>query len=144
MDPAVRNGKTRRGAFPETVDAFKGGAPQIADARPYTEDFIGRATGVPDFDLEGLRALVVTYRASFSDYTIRCDDILDTEDAVIVRWQSSGRFTAPFMEAIPTGEELVTTGITIYRFREGRIAENWTEYDSLPLMSALGALVRSS
>ena len=41
VDPAVRNGKTRRGAFPETVDAFRGGAPQIADARPYTTDFLG-------------------------------------------------------------------------------------------------------
>jgi predicted ester cyclase len=86
----------------------------------------------------------VTYRASFSDYRIRTDDIVATEDAVVVRWQSSGRFTAPFMGALPTGEEGVTTGITIYRFRERRIAEHWTEYDSLPLMSALGAVVQSS
>ncbi len=41
VDPALRNGKTRRGAFPETVDAFKGGAPIIAEARPYTTDFLG-------------------------------------------------------------------------------------------------------
>jgi phospholipid/cholesterol/gamma-HCH transport system substrate-binding protein len=30
-----------RGAFPETVDAFKGGAKEIAFARPYTPDFLG-------------------------------------------------------------------------------------------------------
>jgi len=30
-----------RGAFPETVDAFTGGAKQIAFARPYTGDFLG-------------------------------------------------------------------------------------------------------
>jgi hypothetical protein len=41
VDPGVRNGKTRRGAFPETVDAFKGGAPIIGEARPYTTDFLG-------------------------------------------------------------------------------------------------------
>jgi len=41
VDPAVRNGKRRRGAFPETVDAFKGGAPIIGEARPYTTDFLG-------------------------------------------------------------------------------------------------------
>jgi phospholipid/cholesterol/gamma-HCH transport system substrate-binding protein len=41
VDSARRNGKTRRGAFPETVDAFKGGAPIIAEARPYTTDFLG-------------------------------------------------------------------------------------------------------
>ena len=30
-----------RGAFPESVDAFKNGAPEIAIARPYTQDFLG-------------------------------------------------------------------------------------------------------
>ena len=110
----------------------------------YTEDFLGHATGLPDFDLDGLRALIVAYRASFSDYRIRTDDIVATDDDVVVRWQSRGRFTAAFMGALPTGEEVVTTGITIYRFREGQIAEHWTEYDSLPLMSAVGAVVQSS
>ncbi len=41
VDSATRNGKARRGAFPESVDAFKGGAPIIAEARPYTTDFLG-------------------------------------------------------------------------------------------------------
>jgi phospholipid/cholesterol/gamma-HCH transport system substrate-binding protein len=30
-----------RGAFPETVDAFKGGAKELGFARPYTPDFLG-------------------------------------------------------------------------------------------------------
>jgi phospholipid/cholesterol/gamma-HCH transport system substrate-binding protein len=30
-----------RGAFPETVDAFRGGAKEIGFARPYTPDFLG-------------------------------------------------------------------------------------------------------
>ncbi len=109
----------------------------------YADDFIGHATGVPDFDLDGLRTLISTYRASFSDYRIRSDDVIAAEDAVVVRWQSSGRFTGSFIGAFPTGEEIVTTGITIYRFREGRIAEHWTEYDTLPLMSALTPEVQS-
>ncbi len=33
-------GRTR-GAFPETTDAFKAAAPEIAFARPYTSDFLG-------------------------------------------------------------------------------------------------------
>jgi phospholipid/cholesterol/gamma-HCH transport system substrate-binding protein len=36
----VRVGNVR-GAFPETVDAFKGGAKEIGFARPYTPDFLG-------------------------------------------------------------------------------------------------------
>jgi hypothetical protein len=30
-----------RGAFPETVDALKGGSKEIGFARPYTTDFLG-------------------------------------------------------------------------------------------------------
>ena len=41
VESKQRSGKSRRGAFPESVDAFKGGAPRIADARPYTQDFLG-------------------------------------------------------------------------------------------------------
>jgi len=36
-----RNGKNRPGAFPAAVRGFKAGAPIVADARPYTQDFIG-------------------------------------------------------------------------------------------------------
>jgi phospholipid/cholesterol/gamma-HCH transport system substrate-binding protein len=41
VESKQRHGKSRRGAFPETVQAFKGGAPRIADSRPYTQDFLG-------------------------------------------------------------------------------------------------------
>ena len=41
VDSARRNGEVRRGAFPESVEAFQGGAPQIAQARPYTQDLLG-------------------------------------------------------------------------------------------------------
>jgi phospholipid/cholesterol/gamma-HCH transport system substrate-binding protein len=41
VESKKRDGKIRRGAFPESVDAFKSGAPIIAQARPYTQDFIG-------------------------------------------------------------------------------------------------------
>ncbi len=41
VESKQRNGKSRRGAFPESVQAFKNGAPRIADSRPYTQDFLG-------------------------------------------------------------------------------------------------------
>jgi phospholipid/cholesterol/gamma-HCH transport system substrate-binding protein len=41
VESKKRDNKVRRGAFPEAVDAFKGGAPIIAQARPYSSDFIG-------------------------------------------------------------------------------------------------------
>jgi predicted ester cyclase len=106
----------------------------------YRPEFVGHVSGMPDFDLDGLRALIEVYRAGFSDFKIHSDGVIATDDEVVVRWHSSGRFSGEFMGLQPTGEEVTTTGITIYRFREGRIAEHWTEYDNLGLMSALGAV----
>jgi phospholipid/cholesterol/gamma-HCH transport system substrate-binding protein len=41
MDEQRVNGANRRGAFPETTDALRAAAPQIAFGRPYTPDFVG-------------------------------------------------------------------------------------------------------
>jgi phospholipid/cholesterol/gamma-HCH transport system substrate-binding protein len=41
MDGQRVNGADRRGAFPETTDALRAAAPQIAFGRPYTSDFVG-------------------------------------------------------------------------------------------------------
>jgi predicted ester cyclase len=106
----------------------------------YRPEFVGHGSGMPDFDLDGLRALIEAYRAAFSDFKIHSEDVIATDDAVIVRWRSSGRFSGEFMGLEPTGQEVTTTGITIYRFRDDRIAEHWTEFDNLGLMTALGAV----
>lgn len=41
LDAKQINGAQRRGAFPESVDAFKAAAPTIAFGRPYTPDLVG-------------------------------------------------------------------------------------------------------
>lgn len=41
LDARQINGAKRRGAFPESVQAFKEAAPTIAFGRPYTPDFVG-------------------------------------------------------------------------------------------------------
>lgn len=40
----------------------------------------------------------------------------------------------------PTGKSVTYSGILIYRVAEGRIAEQWTEFDLLGLLKQLGAL----
>jgi len=41
VDEADRNGKRRRGAFPEMAEAFRNSAPIVAHGRPYAVDFLG-------------------------------------------------------------------------------------------------------
>ena len=64
-----RNGKTRRGAFPETVDALRKSIPELAYARPYAVDLTG---WFDDFGHSGLydalggKSRVGTYLNAFS------------------------------------------------------------------------------
>jgi len=50
LDARRINGAERRGAFPESVDAFKAAAPTFAFGRPYTPDFVG---WLDDFSTSG-------------------------------------------------------------------------------------------
>ena len=66
---AERNGKTRRGAFPETVDALRKSVPELAYARPYAVDLTG---WFDDFGHSGLydalggKSRVGTYLNAFA------------------------------------------------------------------------------
>ena len=69
LDSAERNGKERRGAFPELIDALRGSAPIVAHGREYTVDLLG---WFDDFshtgggDALGSFARVQTYVNAFS------------------------------------------------------------------------------
>ena len=69
LDEATRNGKERRGAFPEMVEAFTNSAPIVAHGRPYTPDFFGwfddfSQTGA--YDALGSFSRAQTYFNAFS------------------------------------------------------------------------------
>jgi hypothetical protein len=69
LDSAERNGKRRRGAFPELIQALRDSAPIVAHGREYTVDFLG---WMDDFshtggaDALGSFARVHTYLNAFS------------------------------------------------------------------------------
>jgi phospholipid/cholesterol/gamma-HCH transport system substrate-binding protein len=69
LDTRERNGKQRRGAFPELIDALRGSAPIVAHGRPYTPDLIAWFDGFSHTgaaDALGSFARVQTYLNTFS------------------------------------------------------------------------------
>jgi predicted ester cyclase len=48
------------------------------------------------------------------------------------------------MGVAPTFKQLAVTGISIYRFSEGKIAEIWISWDRLSLMQQLGVVTSFS
>jgi predicted ester cyclase len=58
---------------------------------------------------------------------------------VVARWSLQGTHEGvlPTLAIRPTGEEVTFTGISIYRFKDGRIVEIWQEGDYLGLVNQL-------
>lgn len=93
-------------------------------------------------DLRGpevLRREVTAYRKAFA-FDFRIDKQVGEGDEVVTRWTFEGTHRGDFMGLPATGKEVAMTGMTIFRFREGKIAEGWWNWDRLGLMRQLGLI----
>ena len=68
------------------------------------------------------------------------DLIVAEGDLVSVRWTARGTNTGSGNGIPATGKKVQTTGITMFRFANGAIAEEWTAGNQLGLMRQLGLL----
>ena len=94
-------------------------------------------------DLEGAQAmkeLIGGFRRAFPDFVVLIEDQLADGDRVAVRWAARGTHRGDLWGIAATGKEVTVTGTTLYRFAIGRIAETWTNWDTIGLMQQLGVV----
>ncbi len=78
------------------------------------------------------------FRAAFPDLRWQVDLILGEGDLVAARWTASGTNTGAWAAIPPTGKAIEFTGVNIFRFHDGKVAEIWNYRDDLGLMTQLG------
>ena len=121
-------------------EAFNQGNLDVIDEIS-SDDFVGHDPLMGDQDTEASKQQVATYREAFPDIEITIDEIFAAGDKVVLRWTGIGTFKNPLMGQNPTGEKGDPVhGITIDRFDDdGKIAESWTQWDTMTFMRNLGA-----
>jgi len=67
-------------------------------------------------------------------------EVLSTGDRAVVRWTGTGVHQGELMGLQPTGKSISVDAITILRIADGKIAENWTVWDTLAMLQQLGAV----
>jgi predicted ester cyclase len=82
---------------------------------------------------------VSMYRAAFPDVRITVDDVIAAGDKVVLRWHSEGTHRGPLAGLAPTGVHGTVTGISIDRWKDGKVVETWAEWDNLGLARQIGA-----
>ncbi len=89
---------------------------------------------------EAYRAALERYRSAFSGLRVRIDDQVAEGDKVVSRWTATGRHDGALFVMPATGKDVEFTGIDIDRIENGRIVEEWTNWDTLGLMYQLGVI----
>ena len=88
---------------------------------------------------EVLKRTVSMYREAFPDVRITVDDVIAADDKVVLRWHSEGTHQGDLAGLAPTGAHGSVTGISIDRWKDGKLVEAWIEWDNLGLARQLGA-----
>jgi steroid delta-isomerase-like uncharacterized protein len=88
--------------------------------------------------LEGAKQLANMWRGAFPDLKITIDDSISEGEKVAVRFHVVGKNTGAFMDMPATGKSVNVTGTGIFRVANGKLTDNWVNFDALGLMQQLG------
>lgn len=88
---------------------------------------------------EGIKKLIRTFRAAFPDLSYTVDFQLAEGDRVLTRWSATGTHRGEFMGIQPTNRRINYDGMSVQRFRNGKIVEAWANVDMLGLLQQIGA-----
>ena len=91
--------------------------------------------GVDGLELDGQNIL-----AAIPDVTVTFEDAFGDGDRLVVRHLLTGTHKGSLMGIPPTDKTIAMTGTDIYRFADGKIAEEWAQPDIFGLLQQLGAL----
>lgn len=106
-----------------------------------TQDYVdhgsmpGQAPG-----LEGFKSKAAMWVAAVPDLRVRTDDMFAEGDRVAVRWTAEGTQSGVLLGIPASGRSFRFTGMSVFRVADGKIAEQWEEWDKLDLMQQIRAM----
>lgn len=87
----------------------------------------------------GMKQIAADFRSAFPDLRFEVEIVIAEDDFVAARWTASGNHLGSWGAVEPTGSRATFSGVNIYRFENGKVAELWNHRDDLGLMEQVGA-----
>ena len=106
----------------------------------YADDIVLHEPDEDIVGIEGLKQFVSMIRAGFPDLRVTLEDEIAEGEKVVTRWIAQGTHQGELMGIAPTGNRVTIRGITIHRIGEGKIVEEWENWDALGMMQQIGAV----
>lgn len=91
-----------------------------------------------DADLEETREQCRMYRTAFPDLKITLLGSYCEGDTVVTHWRMTGTHRGALMGIEPKGTRCTVEGITVGKFKSGKLTEDRTQWDALGLLRQLG------
>ena len=89
---------------------------------------------------ETIKGEIEYFRNAVPDLTYTVEDQIAEGDKVVTRYTVSGTHQGEFFGVAPTGKRITMSGIMVDRLEDGKMVEEWPEYDLLGVMQQLGAV----
>ena len=86
---------------------------------------------------DGFKENISTYRAAYSDARITVDEQIAEGDKVATRWTGRGKHDGDLMGIGPTGKQVTVSGLTLSRLVNGKVIEEYTNWDTFGMMQQL-------
>ena len=130
-----RNKAVARSFFEQVLD--QGELGRYADS--HASDFVAHAAD-HDASLAEDMAAAREERKALPDMRVKVNEVVAERDLVAVFWTASGTNTGEGMGFPATGKRITVNGMTFFRFKAGKISEEWSVFDMLSAMRQAGLL----
>lgn len=121
------------------------GDPNVSD-EVFRDDYVRHdlRAGVAEPGPAGQTKIALDFRRAFPDLDWHVDMILGDGDYVVGRWTATGTQTGPWGPVEASSRPVTFSGVNIFRFEDGKVAEIWNHRDDLGLMTQLGAVTMNA
>ena len=130
---------TNREILLEAWSTIDGRRDETAVDRYFHPDFV-RHSEDSDYTRDEYRALLRALHSAFPDLDGTLSEIVAEGDLVAYRWSSTGTHEGEYLGVPPTHKRVVATGLTISRFRDGQIVEEWASWNKVSVLHRLGII----
>ena len=96
----------------------------------YAADYRGHMSSGDTIDKEQGKQMELAFQAEFPTHRVTIDDLFGEGDRVVSRWTLSATHKS--------GKPVVLNGVSIARFMNGKIAEEWVSMDNAAMAAQLG------
>ncbi len=110
---------------------------KVTDANKYRLHFPGQPTPLTYEDSVKLNK---EYNTAFPDTKVTVENQIAEGDFVVTRVTFEGTHKGEFQGISPSNKKLKVSGLSMQKIENGKITEEWSEFDALGMMQQIGAV----